>query len=55
MSTDPQEMVFLALEIFGNIIKYAMPFSVVFAIGNIIVDTFLRVAFGGELRFGRGR
>lgn len=44
----------LAIQMYAETISSAVPFSIVFALGNLIVDTFLRVAFGGKLLFGRG-
>lgn len=42
----------LALELYTQIAQEAVPFAIVFSIGNLIVTTFLRVAFGGKLWFG---
>lgn len=42
-----------AIEIFTDVVEMAMPVAIVFAIGNLIVTTFMRVAFGGKLWFGR--
>lgn len=42
-----------AIEIFTMVIESAIPFAVTFEIGNLIVGTFLRAAFGGRLWFGR--
>lgn len=44
-----------AFTAFVSMVGYAVPFSAVFGIGNLILDTFLRVAFSGRLYFGRGR
>lgn len=41
-----------AIAIYSEIASYAVPFAVAFEIGNLIVSTFLRVAFGGRLWFG---
>lgn len=46
-------MVELGIELFGEIISYALPIAIVFEIGNLIVGTFMRTAFGGRLWFGR--
>lgn len=43
----------MALELYKEIVTVAVPVAVVFEIGNLIVSTFLRVAFGGKLWFGR--
>ena len=45
-------MVETAVEIYTAVLTYALPIAVVFEIGNLIVSTFLRVAFGGRLWFG---
>lgn len=46
-------MVDLAKDILTEVMAYAIPIAVVFEIGNIIVSTFMRVAFGGRLWFGK--
>ena len=46
-------MVEFAINTFTQILEIALPIAVVFEIGNIIVCTFMRVAFGGKLWFGR--
>lgn len=46
-------MVEMAVTAFTEIIEIALPISIVFNIGGIIVSTFLRVAFGGRLWFGK--
>lgn len=43
----------LAFDIFTDIVEIAIPVAVVFEIGNLIVSTFMRAAFGGRLWFGR--
>lgn len=42
-----------AIEIYTNMISSAIPYAIVFEVGNLIVCTFMRVAFGGKLWFGR--
>lgn len=44
-------MVDLAVQCYVSILEYALPVAVVFGLGNIVVSTFLRVAFGGKLVF----
>lgn len=44
-------MVDLAVQCYVSILEYALPVAVVFGLGNIVVGTFLRVAFGGKLVF----
>lgn len=46
-------MVDLAIELFTELITYAVPIAIVFEVGNLIVCTFMRTAFGGKLWFGR--
>lgn len=46
-------MVDFAVMILTEILTIAVPVAVVFELGNIIVCTFMRVAFGGKLWFGR--
>lgn len=46
-------MVEFAISTYTEIIKIALPVAVVFAVGNLIVGTFMRVAFGGKLWFGK--
>ena len=46
-------MVEFAINTFTQIIEIALPIAIVFEIGNLIVSTFMRVAFGGRLWFGK--
>lgn len=46
-------MVEFAVSTFTQILEIALPIAVVFELGNIIVGTFMRVAFGGKLWFGK--
>lgn len=46
-------MVQFAVDTFVQIMEIALPIAIVFEIGNIIVSTFMRAAFGGKLWFGR--
>lgn len=41
-----------AIQIYTQIAEYAVPFAIAFEVCNLIVSTFLRVAFGGRLWFG---
>lgn len=45
----------VALEIFTELMIGAIPIAIVFEFGNLIVCTFMRVAFGGKLWFGGGQ
>lgn len=46
-------MVDFAVSAYTQIIEMALPIAIVFEIGNLIVNTFMRVAFGGKLWFGK--
>lgn len=46
-------MVQFAIDTFTQIIEIALPIAIVFEIGQLIVSTFMRVAFGGRLWFGK--
>ena len=46
-------MVQLAVDTLTDVMSLAIPVAFVFEIGNLIVRTFLRVAFGGSLWFGK--
>lgn len=40
-----------AIKLFAMIVEAAIPFAVTFAIGNLVVSTFLNMAFGGKVEF----
>lgn len=42
----------MAVELYSEVIAVAVPIAAVFEVGNLIVSTFMRVAFGGRLWFG---
>lgn len=46
-------MVEFAVSTFTEILQIALPIAIVFEIGNLIVGTFMRTAFGGRLWFGK--
>lgn len=46
-------MVEFAVSTFTEILEMALPIAIVFELGNIVVGTFMRVAFGGRLWFGK--
>lgn len=46
-------MVQVGIDILTDVMKLAIPIAIVFEIGNLIVGTFMRVAFGGKLWFGK--
>lgn len=41
-----------AIDLYAKIAASALPIAVVFEVGNLIVGTFLRAAFGGKLWLG---
>ena len=45
-------MVEMAVDLYKEIASYALPIAIVFEVANLLVSTFLRVAFGGRLLFG---
>lgn len=46
-------MVEFAVSTYTQILEMALPIAIVFGLGNIVVGTFMRVAFGGKLWFGK--
>lgn len=46
-------MVQFAVDLFNEVLQYALPIAIVFEVGNLLVSTVLRVAFGGKLWVGR--
>lgn len=46
-------MVEFAVSLYSDIMQLALPIGIVFALGNILVGTFMRVAFGGKLWLGK--
>lgn len=43
----------MAFELYTTILQSALPIAIVFEVCNLIVCTFMRVAFGGRLWFGK--
>lgn len=43
----------IAVSAMSEIVKLAVPIAIVFELGNLIVGTFMRAAFGGKLWFGK--
>lgn len=43
----------VAVQLYTEVVKVALPVAIAFELGNLIVSTFLRAAFGGRLWFGR--
>lgn len=46
-------MLDLGIELATDLYSMAIPIAIVFELFNLIVCTFMRVAFGGRLWFGR--
>ena len=40
-----------AIELFTMVVVEAIPYGVVFAVGQIVVNTFMNMAFGGKIKF----
>lgn len=40
-----------AINLFAQIVVGAIPYGMAFALGNIVVNTFMRMAFGGRIEF----
>ena len=43
----------LAVDVLTEVYKLAIPIAIVFELGNLIVSTFMRAAFGGKLWLGK--
>lgn len=46
-------MVDFAINAYTEVLAIALPIAIVFEIGNLMVGTFMRAAFGGRLWFGK--
>lgn len=40
-----------AIELFAMIVEGAIPYGVAFALGQLIVNSFMKMAFGGKIEF----
>lgn len=40
-----------AILLFTEVVKGAIPYGVAFALGQLVVNTFMRMAFGGKIEF----
>lgn len=40
-----------AIELFTEVCTAAIPYALAFYVGNLIVNTFFRMAFGGKVEF----
>lgn len=50
--SDSADLVRIGIQIYTEIVSYAIPIAFAFGIGNVIVNTFLSVGFGGRLKIG---
>lgn len=41
-----------AIKLYTMIVEAGIPFAMTFAIGNIVVNTFMRMAFKGKVEIG---
>ena len=41
-----------AISLYAQIVMGAIPYAITFAIGDLIVSSFIRMAFGGKVTFG---
>ena len=48
----PEDYARFALSLYTDIAEIAIPIAFVFGMCNLIVNTFLSVAFGGRLKIG---
>ena len=46
-------MIQIAVNTYASIIEYAVPFALVFGIGDLIVNIILSAALGGRMCIGR--
>lgn len=40
-----------AINLFTNIVSGAIPYGMAFALGQMVVNTFMNMAFGGKIEF----
>ena len=40
-----------AINLYAKIIESAIPYAITFAVGQLIVTSFLKMAFGGKVEF----
>lgn len=40
-----------AINLYAKIIEAAIPYAIAFAVGQLIVTSFLKMAFGGKVEF----
>ena len=49
---DQVELFRLGLEVYAEICAWAVPIAFALGMGNVVVNTFFSVAFGGRLKIG---
>lgn len=40
-----------AINLFTEVVRGAIPYGVAFALGQLVVNTFMKMAFGGKIEF----
>ena len=40
-----------AIQLFASVVTAAIPYGVAFALGQMVVNTFMSMAFGGKVKF----
>lgn len=40
-----------AIELFNQIVVAAIPYGLAFALGQMVINTFMNMAFGGKIKF----
>lgn len=40
-----------AIDLFATIVTAAIPYGITFALGQLIVNSFMKMAFGGKIEF----
>lgn len=41
-----------AISIYTMVVEAAIPFAITFAVGNLVVNTFMKMAFKGKVEIG---
>lgn len=47
-----RDLFLVGVELYTEIVKWALPVAFAFGMGNVIINTGLSVAFGGRLKVG---
>lgn len=40
-----------AIDLFASVVQSAIPYGMAFALGQLVVNTFMNMAFGGKIEF----